>query len=146
LFDHGFRLGWLGRAETVDRVEVQVHVDWGAEQEVGAKSVREQPTAVMLGCEDVSVDLDSHLRGGTLMTDNVELPCRPLIVSRKTEQFEEEGAKAGIAWVRSYFLIEPLNGRGKLSGIEKLFGVHNLDSYCQRQTTQEASRLKKKIT
>src|SRR5882724_5237044 len=83
LLDQGFRLGLLGLTETVDRIEVQVRISWGIEQEVRAKSVREQPTAAMLGGEDVPVDLHSHLCGGTLMPDDVELPFRPLIVSRK---------------------------------------------------------------
>jgi hypothetical protein len=100
----------------------------------------------MLGGEDVPVDLDSHLCGGTLMPDDVELPFRPLIVSRKTEQFEEEGAKTGIGWMRSHVLIELLNGRGKPSSIKELFGVHGLDSYHQRETAQEASRVKKRTT
>jgi len=146
LLDQGFRLGLLGLTETVDRFEVQVRVGWGVKQEVRAKSIREQPTAAMLGAKDVPVDLDSHLCGGTLMPDDVKLSFRPLIVSRKTEQFKEEGAEAGIAWVRSYFLIELLNGSGELSSIEKLFGVHALDSYHQRETAQEASRIKKRTT
>jgi hypothetical protein len=62
------------------------------------------------------------------MPDDVELSFRPLIVSRKAEQFKEESAKARIAWVRSYFLIELLNGSGELRSVEKLFGVHGLDS------------------
>ena len=42
--------------------------------------------------------------------------------------------------MRSHVLIELLNGSGELSSIEKLFGVHSLDSYHQRETAQEASR------
>ena len=51
LLDQGFRLGLLSLTKTVDRIEVQVRISWGIEQEVRAKSVREQPTAAMLGGE-----------------------------------------------------------------------------------------------
>ena len=45
--------------------------------------------------------LHPNLGSSALMTEHIELTRRPLIISRKGKQFEEEGATARIAWVRS---------------------------------------------
>jgi hypothetical protein len=74
--------------------------------------------------EDIAVDLNTHLCCRRLLGDYIQLAFGSPIISGKAEQLEEERTSAGIGWVRSYFLVELLNGSREMSGIEKLFGLH----------------------
>ena len=110
--------------QPLQRFEVQRDVWWRVKEKVGPESLHEESLTGRLSRQDTAVDLYSYSHGSVLVANDVQLAYGALMVASKTEQLKEENTLAHIGWVRSHLLRQLLNSRYEMSGIEKLFGMH----------------------